>query len=77
MQSIFSPQPDGGIDYLGIDLLVEDEEPRPLWQVRNMHYFTWDYGQVQVQADRKFKLLLTAMHGDNNGKNAVLPTLPI
>ena len=39
----------------------------PLWQVRNQHYWTWDYAQVKVKTDQSFVFLITAERGDNSG----------
>ena len=38
-----------------------------LWQVRNQHYWTWDYAQVKVKTDQSFVFLITAERGDNSG----------
>ena len=61
-------QPDGGIKKFSVYLLDSNEEnPKPLWQVINQHYWTWDYAQVQVKTDGIFQLLVTAERGDNTG----------
>ena len=44
-----------------------EENPKPLWQVINQHYWTWDYAQVQVKTDGIFQLAVTAERGDNTG----------
>ena len=53
---------------LFIDLLLESEAPLPIWQVRNQHYWNWDYGQIKITTEKKFSLLITATRGDNDGK---------
>ena len=61
-------QPDGGIRQLSIDMIpVGEGGVVPLWQVRNQHYWTWDYAQVKVKTDQSFIFLITAERGDNSG----------
>ena len=67
--SHFLPQPDGGIRQLSILYLVDSKEPVPIWEVRNQHYWTWDYAQVNIASEEKFKLLITAERGDNDGNH--------
>lgn len=66
-------QPDGGIRQLSINLLLDAEEPLPVWQVRNQYYWTWDFAQFPIELpvdsdSTKFKLLIIAERGDNDGK---------
>ena len=66
-------QPDGGIRQLSINLLLDSEEPLPVWQVRNQYYWTWDFAQFLIELpvdskSTKFKLLIIAERGDNDGK---------
>ena len=71
--SHFLPQPDGGIRQLSIlkvtGLSEEEPEVVPIWEVRNQHYWTWDYAQVNIASEEKFKLLITAERGDNDGNH--------
>ena len=52
-----------------MEYLVDSKEPVPIWEVRNQHYWTWDYAQVNIASEEKFKLLITAERGDNDGNH--------
>ena len=54
-------------------MLLDSEEPLPVWQVRNQYYWTWDFAQFLIELpvdskSTKFKLLIIAERGDNDGK---------
>ena len=57
-------------------MLLDSEEPLPVWQVRNQYYWTWDFAQFPIElpvgpkkaTPTKFKLLIIAERGDNDGK---------
>ena len=53
--------------------MLDAEEPLPVWQVRNQYYWTWDFAQFPIELpvdsdSTKFKLLIIAERGDNDGK---------